>query len=766
MSARTSAADLAECLLPSRAIPRETRRRLATHLLKTVPSNQVEASELDGWTVDKSLRRSVRMRKPKPHDVAFRDRVWATFASLDFDVMNRGESLELPLDSAGEKGEISVLAGDEEVILVIVCHSSDTLRPTQLRREVQSIVDSRPAVIKAMRHQFPGRKIKFVLATNNLAVAQSVQASITDQDIVYLDEEAIDYFLNLADHLGRAARFQLLGSLFAGQRIPALDPQVHAIRGRMGGLTYYSFAIEPERLLKLAYVLHRNKANNSLMPTYQRLIKKSRLRAVSQFVDNGGFFPNSIIINLETGRPPRFDAVSKSGDGPVLGTLYLPQTYRAAYVIDGQHRLYGYANSERAASELIPVVAFLNLPRSEQVRLFMQINENQQAVPKNLRNTLNADLLWDSTDLREQVRALKLRIAQHLGEMKTSPLYGRVIVGENLRSSLRCLTIDAISNGLTRGSFIGSFYKSSVKEVGTFYSGTNDATFDTLVAFLELCLKHFRDGLGAQWALGSAEGGFVFINTGVESLLRICSDVVDHLVQNEGIDPRSIPPGVLFEKCVPYFDAVVSHLQSLSGEQATEYRRMYGSGGGTRYWRKLQMAIGAGHPNFSAPGLDSFLEDEAKAFNTESFEMIRGLETFLSNDIRRRLEDKFGGARWFREGVPRKVRESSSTLATQKNLDLDPDEQVDPWDCLYLSDYHTIVTQSQDVWLELFARQYTRPGDGARSGSSWRSRATWMLELNRIRNENAHTYVVKPDEYAFLTKLTAWLIRGETDSAL
>ena len=78
-----------------------------------------------------------------------------------------------------------------------------------------------------------------------------------------------------------------------------------------------------------------------------------------------------------------------------LGMLHLPQTYRAAYVIDGQHRLYGYADSERAGQDLIPVVAFVDLPRSEQVRLFMQINENQQAVPKNLRNTLNAELLWD-----------------------------------------------------------------------------------------------------------------------------------------------------------------------------------------------------------------------------------------------------------------------------------------------------------------------------------------------------------------------------------
>ena len=29
----------------------------------------------------------------------------------------------------------------------------------------------------------------------------------------------------------------------------------------MGGHKYYSFSIEPERLLKLGYILHRSKAN-------------------------------------------------------------------------------------------------------------------------------------------------------------------------------------------------------------------------------------------------------------------------------------------------------------------------------------------------------------------------------------------------------------------------------------------------------------------------------------------------------------------------
>jgi DNA sulfur modification protein DndB len=63
--------------------------------------------------------------------------------------------------------------------------------------------------------------------------------------------------------------------------------------------------------------------------------------------------------------------------------------------------------------------------------MFMDINQNQKAVSKSLRNTLNIDLLWDSDDANERKLSLMLSIAQELGEDKSSPLYGRVVTGED-----------------------------------------------------------------------------------------------------------------------------------------------------------------------------------------------------------------------------------------------------------------------------------------------------------------------------------------------
>lgn len=134
----------------------------------------------------------------------------------------------------------------------------------------------------------------------------------------------VEYYFNLSKHLGSCSRYQLLGSLFANQEIKNMENRIPAIQGKMGGYTYYSFSIEPEKLLKVGYVLHRNEANQNMMPTYQRIIKKARLKSVRSFINDGGYFPNSIIISIDSGgRGLVFDQSSTKVEGSIskLGIL-------------------------------------------------------------------------------------------------------------------------------------------------------------------------------------------------------------------------------------------------------------------------------------------------------------------------------------------------------------------------------------------------------------------------------------------------------------
>ena len=756
-----------ECIVPEVKFKKEFSSRKSEYLFESIAPEILEKYTADNWEVDREFKTRVRLRKPKPVDVAFEDEVWSTFARLGFRLMNRDRRFKIPYsEDLSLTQQIDVFAADEETILLIECKaSSGEPKKSNFKETIEALGGREEGIRKTIRKLFPDskHKIKFVLATKNYYLSEPDKQRLENFNILHLDEEAVKYYQDLAKHLGKAARFQLLGALFEGQKIPELDNQVAAIRGEMGGNTYYSFAIEPEKLLKLGYILHRNKANKKLMPTYQRLIKKSRLLSIQKFVDSGGFFPNSIVININIKRL-KFDLASLQVDGSLskIGILHLPQTYRSVFIVDGQHRLYGYANSNFDTKNCIPVVAFVDFDRNEQLKLFMQINENQKAVPKNLRNTLNSDLLWNSDNKNDQIRALKLQIAMDLGEEPSSPLYDRVQVGENPKTDKRCITIDTIRIGLDRGNFFGSFSKNAIKTDGTFYRGNNDDTYTNLYPFIEACFNYVKERLSDEWQKGESTDGFISINAGIESLLRIFSDIIDNLVIKKIVQPKTDKTDKLLQEASFYLDPLLTYWKNLSDDEKSELRKSYGVGLRTKYWRKLQKAISEERPDFNPEGLQAYWRDEAKKFNTQAIEMIRDIETSLKDDFMDRLQKHYGSANWFKKGVPPQVQESATLLALSKNREIEEsEEEKKPWDCFNIIDYRKIAIYGSN-WRDIFEKAYSNPKMGKKGGNK-EDKTEWMQKLERIRNQNFHEYSVKEEEYEFLCDLTDWLIKKNID---
>ena len=392
----------------------------------------------------------------------------------------------------------------------------------------------------------------------------------------------------------------------------------------------------------------------------------------------------------------------------------------------------------------------------------MDINENQQAVPKNLRNTLNADLLWGSPDKRKQAQALKLKVAQLLGELKSSPLRQRVIIGEEQSNDRRCISLDAVSRGIDRGRFIGEFTSAATKKQGSFYRGSNDNTYKGLTEFVEHCFGYLRDELPTQWNLGRGDGGFVFTNAGVEAILRLIGDLVDHLVSQGKVDPLQNQPTDVFMQVRELLQHLVTHLESLAPDDVAEYRGWLGSGAPTKYLRRFQVAVATQVPNFEPEGLAEWKADQEKQFNAESYIMVREIEGHLRTDIRRRLEDHFG-ADWFKEAVPLGIFQDGSARAAEKNWQADGDASVDWWDCLYIVQYHKVLLHvGQTKWQEIFEADYTLPSD--MKAASWRKKSGWVDELNGIRNKVAHDGAVSEDEYEFLQVLHSHFDLGGTGS--
>ena len=60
-------------------------------------------------------------------------------------------------------------------------------------------------------------------------------------------------------------------------------------------------------------------------------------------------------------------------------------------------------------------MAFHGLDSTEQLEIFMDINENQKAVSATLRITLEEDLYWNSNKADSRMKALRSSIIQELG---------------------------------------------------------------------------------------------------------------------------------------------------------------------------------------------------------------------------------------------------------------------------------------------------------------------------------------------------------------
>ena len=745
-------------LISEKDISKELRVRKKVFINQTIPNKNIaEYDDLieDGWELEKEFKTSKRLKKNKSHDVLFEDKVWSLFASLGFRLLNKDRNLELPYVKSNSKQtqQIDVFAKDDETIIIVECKSTkEENKRGDFKKDLEAYKGKIGGIRTIINQLFPDQKLKFkfILATENYSISERDLERLNNINGVHFDDDVIEYYINMHKQIGFASRYQLLGALFGGQEIPEIDNKIPAIKGKMGGHTYYSFSIEPEKLLKIGYVLHRNKANINMMPTYQRIIKRSRLKSVHEFIDTKkGYFPNSIIISIDSDKDLAFDRANTQVKSSIsdIGILHLPKKYRSAYIIDGQHRLYGYADSEYKSKNSIPVVAFIDLAREEQVKLFMQINENQKAVSKNLRTTLNADLLWTSKNYLEQQKALRSRISIVLGESRNSSLFDKISIGEDRRT----ITQEAFDKSLIQSNFLGKVSKNKIESLGTFYNGDLDESFERLSTFLRLTFNYIKECIPEIW---NEPDNILLINKGIYAFIKLQGNIVDLLISNSSLEPND-KAKKYFEESKTYLDPAINFIQDMDDETKETLRKAYGTGGYLRYWRTLQIAVSKVHSEFCPLGLEEYIKKEAREYNTKAFQFIRDIETYFKIDFKEKLEDKFGN-KWFKSGVPPQIAKKAIEMAYDKNLKVENEEdEIEPWSCLTIISYRTIALKN---WRDLFELDYTRPTEIKINGGK-DAKTQWMVKLENLRNENFHQYSVTEDEFYFLEELHEWLIK-------
>lgn len=704
--------------------------RNTSYVFDSVSKLLREEKEAEGWEVYKESKLKISIRQQKPNDEAFEDKVWSLMARMGYRTLNIGRKWVLPYGEAeSETQQIDVFAMNEDTVLVVECKAAEEKnKKGSFKKDLEAYTTKMPGIRKTIKELFPSKdlRVKFIFATSNYALGPEDKERVTAVQSadgkpglngLHLTEEVVDYFLNMYNEIKDAAQYQFFGYIFEGEPIPNLSIKVPAIKAQMGGYTYYSFSIEPKKLLKISYVLHKNKANDT-DNAYQRIVKKDRLIKINKFIDEAeGFFPNSIIVNINTSSPLKFEEVSISNKdcSSSVGLLHLPPMYKSAYVIDGQHRLLGYAGTSHEADHTIPVICFENLEGTKQIDLFMQINENQKAINKNLLNTLNANLLEASPIINDRLKAIRLQTAEALAKDRNSPLFDCVSSGED--NAL--ISSTAIENGLKSDIFLGRYQKNNNPiSTGLFYDTDIEKAKTRIKDYVFRCLDYLVEGV-SEVEQPNDKNNVILASRGIYAYLRCLGDILDKENKESDGHLAKETPKRMYELSLPYLHPLIEYFNDLDEDTRSELKKSYGAGGEKHFLRTFEKVIHEDKPSFCPDGLTEYWARFSQDRIKEALDIIDGLEESFKNDVYTELTSKYDKS-WMMKGLPK----SLYAKIQSKIFDL-ADTQYEEKNLLELDNIKDIVIQN---WDEMGER-YTQEGA---KGTKY-EKTEWLDKLVKIR---------------------------------
>lgn len=632
---------------------------------KDLIAKKVKLEEADGWRTVRKNVKSTRMAKAKPADEQHEDEVWCTLAQMGFMEMSKGRQFTMMVEAGLPPRQIDVFAKDDETVVIVEC----TRREAPGRRSMTSLIEK----IQANREGFhksilgaygrhPKLKVKPVIATRNIEWSAADLDRCARAKIGVLTDGELNYYLELVKHLKQAARYQFLGHMFGGQKIDGLANQVVATRGKMGGDTFYTFLLRPDELLKIAYVGHKASRDIEGLATYQRMLQPQRLKKIAKYINDGGKFPTNIVVNLKTakGTDLRFDSHERHGD-EAWGTLHLPPNYASAWIIDGQHRLYGYIYAREAGgfnqdSTALPVLAYENLAADKEMNLFIDINSKQVKVRTALLVELYSDLHWCSSDVDEAFQALHSRIASRLNSMPTSPLYERMVVTGTRKTRHRCLTTTSMRAGLDVAKLLGTFSQGVVLPgpLSTAKATDYEANLRKALAVLSHCLGMFATELTSHWQLGDAPGGYLCTNNGIRALFHVVEDVAVHIRNTDGTDLCLLDADETTAALLPYVQVLVDYFKDAPSHEIQAFRTI---GSSLAAVRRQAYGMGA-HirdeiPTFNPPGLEKYLASRDEEGTADASAKVRRIQQRLFDYVVGTLQGHHGkkDRAWWTEGI-------------------------------------------------------------------------------------------------------------------
>lgn len=195
---------------------------------------------------------------------------------------------------------------------------------------------------------------------------------------------------------------------------------------------------------------------------FQRILDEKRAKDIANYIDSGqGTIPSSIVLSAQPEANLKYRRTNR--------TLSFNRHPKAFLILDGQHRVFGFRLA--VSSIRVPVVIYNGLTRTEEARLFMDINTKQRPVPNEL--ILDIKRLADTENDSE---ALFHEVFDLFANKPESPLLGLMSSAERKKGKISRVSFNNALN-----SVYDSISGSDPEEV-----------YRVLAAYVQCCVAGLR----------------------------------------------------------------------------------------------------------------------------------------------------------------------------------------------------------------------------------------------------------------------------------
>ena len=275
--------------------------------------------------------------------------------------------------------------------------------------------------------------------------------------VCYADD--FDYFSNYVKKIGSWSKNDFLD--FVGFQGRENMVKIDAIQYYIEDLVVFCFVERVDNLLRACYVSRRR--INDL--GYQRALKRNRVLSISTNIKKGTglSFPNSILIHA----PTLTEHIKPPELCPATVKINFPTNFNTCRIIDGQHRLLGFAATMQQTQKhyYLPVIALQNIGLEKEVETFIDVNSKQQRMDSNLILLLKADMNWEK-DSKGHDEKIAVEVSKKLNK---TFFKNRIFFGYSDELKGKKITLTTLVSGMRKNEQIDDTAQKTFKKLSNYF---------------------------------------------------------------------------------------------------------------------------------------------------------------------------------------------------------------------------------------------------------------------------------------------------------